>query len=101
MIALCAAAGGALIAEAQHASSGQSPSAMMHAAMTKPMPQMKMTGDIDKDFAMMMAQHHVSAIEMAKIEIKYGKSSEMKGMAKKMLDAQVKERAKLLKFAKG
>ncbi|MBS1701393.1 MAG: DUF305 domain-containing protein [Armatimonadetes bacterium] len=80
-----------------------SPSEMMHMSMEKMnhnMGGMKMTGDTDRDFAMMMAEHHNGAIQMAQIEVKYGKSTELKSMAKMMIAAQMKERTKLLMHAK-
>ena len=80
-----------------------SPSEMMHMSMEKMnhnMGGMKMTGDTDRDFAMMMAEHHQGAIQMAQIEVKYGKNSELKSMAKMMIAAQMKERAKLLMHVK-
>jgi uncharacterized protein (DUF305 family) len=52
---------------------------------------MKPSGDADKDFAMMMIPHHQGAIEMAKIELEYGKDPTLKKMAKKIIDAQEKE----------
>ncbi len=79
------------------------PSHLMHTAMSKMsknMAKMKMTGDTDKDFAVMMAEHHQGAIEMAEIEVKYGKSAELRAMAKKMIAMQKQERAALLKHAK-
>ena len=45
------------------------------------MKQMKSTGDVDKDFAMMMKIHHEGALDMAKIELATGKSAELKKMA--------------------
>ncbi len=66
----------------------------MHEAMMSGMQQMqgmKMTGDTDKDFAMMMKMHHQQALEMAKVEIEHGKSPELKAMAKKMIKDQTKE----------
>ncbi len=80
-----------------------SPSEMMQMSMEKMnhnMGGMKMTGDTDRDFAMMMAEHHQGAIQMAQIEVKYGKSFELKAMAKMMISAQMKERTKLLMHAK-
>ena len=53
----------------------------MHKSMMggmEKMQQMRPTGDIDKDFAMMMKMHHQQAIEMAKPQIEHGKSAEMK-----------------------
>ena len=52
---------------------------------------MAMTGDTDKDFAMMMKMHHQQGVEMAQMEIDHGKSPAMKKMAKKIISAQNKE----------
>lgn len=57
----------------------------------KKMDAMNMTGDVDKDFAMMMKMHHQQALDMAQIEIDQGKSPKMKAMAKKIISAQKKE----------
>lgn len=76
---------------------------MMHMGMQasgKRMNAMKMSGDTDRDFAMMMAEHHQGAIAMAEIEVKHGKNAELRTMAKKMIAAQKKERDILLKHAK-
>ena len=61
-------------AMAQHHDMGKqmqgSPSQMMYVSMEKMshnMSNMKMTGNTDQDFAMMMAEHHQGAIEMAQI----------------------------------
>ena len=59
--------------------------------MMKNMETMKMSGDSDKDFAMMMKMHHQGAIDMAQMELKSGKDSRMRAMAKKIIDAQQKE----------
>ncbi len=55
------------------------------------MDSMKMSGDVDKDYAMMMKMHHQQALEMAQIELDQGKSAEMKSMAKKIISSQKKE----------
>ncbi|MCW5663782.1 MAG: DUF305 domain-containing protein [Piscinibacter sp.] len=55
------------------------------------MQKMQASGDIDKDFAMMMKMHHQQALNMAEMEIAHGKSAEMKAMAKRILAAQKKE----------
>jgi uncharacterized protein (DUF305 family) len=55
------------------------------------MKQMKMSGDTDKDFAMMMKMHHQQALDMAKVEVEHGKSPELKAMASKMIKDQTKE----------
>ena len=55
------------------------------------MQKMPMSGDIDKDFAMMMKIHHQGAVDMAEMELAHGKSPAMKAMAKKIIAAQKKE----------
>lgn len=55
------------------------------------MNNMKMTDNADKDFVMMMIPHHESAVSMAKDELKHGKHSGLKQMAKKMMADQNKE----------
>ena len=58
------------------------------------MQKMSLSGNIDKDFAMMMKIHHQQAVEMAQIELAQGKSTEMKAMAKQIIAAQQKEIAR-------
>ncbi len=62
------------------------------------MQKMPMTGNTDKDFAMMMKIHHQQALNMAEMELKNGKSSEMKAMAKQIIAAQKKEIAQFDKW---
>lgn len=59
--------------------------------MMKDMDSMKMSGDTDRDFAMMMKMHHQGAIDMAQVELKSGKDPKMKAMAKRIIEAQQKE----------
>lgn len=61
----------------------------------KDMHEMDMSGNMDKDFAMMMAAHHAHAVEMARMELEHGTSADMKTMAKKIIDTQQKEIGKL------
>jgi uncharacterized protein (DUF305 family) len=66
----------------------------MHESMTgmmKNMESMKMTGDTDRDFAMMMKVHHQGAIDMAEMELKNGKDPKMRAIAKRIIEAQRKE----------
>jgi uncharacterized protein (DUF305 family) len=62
-----------------------------HKKMMDDMMAMKSTGDPDKDFAMMMVPHHQGAIDMAEVELKYGKDPALKKMAQEIIDAQKKE----------
>jgi uncharacterized protein (DUF305 family) len=74
------------------------PSMMMHGAMgCGEGANMRMSGDVDKDFATMMIMHHQQAIRMADIEIANGKNAELKAMAKKMRESQLAEIEKLKK----
>lgn len=77
--------------------SGSSPSMQLHAAMMA-QPKMKMTGDVDRDFAAMMIEHHRQALRMADIEIAHGRSAELRGMAEKMKADQSAEIKRLEKF---
>ena len=62
------------------------------------MQKMQMSGDTDKDFAMMMKMHHQQALNMAEMELANGKSPEMKAMAKQIIVAQKKEIAQFDKW---
>ena len=55
------------------------------------MQKMQMSGNTDKDFAMMMKMHHQQGVEMAQMERAHGKSPVMKAMARQIIDAQKKE----------
>jgi len=69
-------------------------SADMKQAMMKGMDGMQktpMSGDTDMDFAMMMKMHHQQALDMAQMQLKHGKSPEMKAMARRIIAAQKKE----------
>lgn len=55
------------------------------------MQKMQASGDVDKDFAMMMKLHHQQAVDMAEMQIAHGKSPAMKTMARQIIAAQQKE----------
>ena len=76
----------------------QDKSSQLHQVMSKNMQEMqsmKMTGDIDRDFATMMKHHHQSGIEMAQVQARNGKDPEMRQQAQKIIEAQKKEIAEL------
>jgi Domain of unknown function (DUF305) len=62
-------------------------------AMTKMMNDMavKPTGDIDRDFVAMMAPHHQGAIDMAVIELRYGKNEQLRRIAQEIIVDQMQE----------
>ncbi|ASW02691.1 CopM family metallochaperone [Paraburkholderia aromaticivorans] len=59
------------------------------------------TGDADKDFVAHMIPHHQGAIEMAQVELKYGKDPELKRLAKNIIKAQHDEIAFMKKWQAG
>ena len=95
-------------AQAQNTPPMGKPGSMPHGAMSKgaegahdmqgammmgmeDMQKKKMSGDVDKDFAMMMKMHHQQALTMAEMQLAHGKSPVMKSMAKQIIAAQKKE----------
>ena len=63
------------------------------AAMTKMMGGMaaKPTGDIDRDFVAMMNPHHQGAVDMAIIELRYGKNEQLRRIAQEIIVDQMQE----------
>ena len=62
------------------------------------MQKMPISGDTDRDFAMMMKMHHQQALNMAEMELATGKSPEMKTLARQIIVAQKKEIAQFDKW---
>ena len=62
------------------------------------MNNMAMSGDTDKDFAVMMKMHHQQALKMAEMQLAQGKSAEMKTMAQRIITGQKKEIAQFDKW---
>ena len=63
------------------------------AAMARMMNDMavKPTGDIDRDFVAMMSPHHQGAIDMAVIELRYGKNEQLRRIAQEIIVDQMQE----------
>lgn len=49
------------------------------------------TNNPDRDFATMMIPHHQGAIDMANLQLKYGKDAELRALAEKIIQAQQTE----------
>jgi uncharacterized protein (DUF305 family) len=62
-------------------------------AMTTMMKGMtiKSSGDVDRDFALMMIPHHQGAIDMAKAELRYGKNEQLRRLAQEIVVDQLQE----------
>jgi uncharacterized protein (DUF305 family) len=63
------------------------------AAMNKMMADMtiKPSGDIDRDFVVMMVPHHQGAVDMARAELRYGHNAQLRRLAQKMVATQQQE----------
>lgn len=62
----------------------------MHAGMN-----FRFTGDADVDFIKGMIPHHQGAIDMAKVQVKYGKDAETRKLAEQIIADQEKEIAQM------
>ena len=63
------------------------------AAMARMMSTMeaKPTGDIDRDFVAMMVPHHQGGIDMAVLELRYGKNEQLRRLAQEIIVSQTQE----------
>jgi len=61
--------------------------ATMHAAMMS----VKASGNTDVDFVRLMIPHHQAAVDMAKTELMYGKSPELRRLAQEIITDQQSE----------
>jgi uncharacterized protein (DUF305 family) len=78
----------------QQMSGADSASVQMHHQMMdgmKQMQSMQPSGDIDRDYAKMIEQHHAQAVKMTQAYLKGAKDPQLKSWAQKSLDSQQKE----------
>ncbi len=66
--------------------------------MNRAMSSAPMTGNPDQDFVAMMMPHHQGAIDMARIELQYGKDPVLRRMARDIVSAQEKEIGEMLRW---
>ena len=59
--------------------------------MMNAMDGMEPSGNTDKDFALMMIEHHKGAIEMAEVELEHGDDPQMRALAENVIAEQQKE----------
>jgi uncharacterized protein (DUF305 family) len=81
-------------APAQMASNGSPFMQAMDRAMKKmedAMARAPMNGDADHDFTTMMIPHHQAAIDMAKVELQFGKDPVLRRLAQEILVDQQSE----------
>lgn len=57
-----------------------------------------LTGDADRDFVTMVIPHHQGAIDMAKVELRYGKDPAMRKLAGAIVAAQENEIAEMQRW---
>ena len=60
-------------------------------SMNNAMSSAPMTGDADRDFVTMMEPHHRGAVDMARVELRYGKDAELRRLAAGIIKAQDRE----------
>jgi uncharacterized protein (DUF305 family) len=57
-----------------------------------------MSGNVDRDFVIMMLPHHKGAVDMAQGELSYGKDPDMRKLAQEIVDNQNTEIALMKKW---
>jgi len=89
-------------AEARKSRAETPEAAEFRAANDKMMTDMMMrpSGNADADFVAMMIPHHQGAVDMARIELKYGKDPMLRKMAEDIIESQEKELGEMKSWKK-
>jgi uncharacterized protein (DUF305 family) len=88
LFALLACGGGAFADTSISAFARENDEAMerMMASMHRPS-----TGDVDRDFVALMTPHHQGAIDMAQLELRYGRNEQLRRLAQEIIVTQRQE----------
>src|SRR5262249_14949608 len=62
-----------------------------HEKMMREMGKETPRGDPDRDFATFMIPHHQGAVDMAKIELRYGNGPQLRALAEQIVRSQTQE----------
>lgn len=87
----------AVAADAAGVGATAAPSPVDHAMMDgmgrmrQQMAAAPMTGQADHDFVAMMLPHHAGAVDMAEVELRYGRDPQMRRLARDIVAAQERE----------
>lgn len=68
-------------------------------SMQQAMDRAPVDGDPDHDFVSMMTPHHQGAIDMAEVELRYGRDPELRRLAHDVVAAQKREIAEMDRWA--
>ncbi len=68
-------------------------------SMQQAMDRAPVTGDPDHDFVSMMMPHHQGAIDMAEVELRYGRDPGLRRLARNVIAAQKHEIATMARWA--
>lgn len=85
LTAVAAASSAIAAADGFDAQMAESMTRMHHAMMLSP------SGDPDRDFAAMMIPHHQGAIDMARVQLQYGKDPRLRRLAQGIIVEQAQE----------